>query len=157
MVFTASHLVDLCPQPANGTLETIAAALEEHAESVGVNTRLRRAHFIAQVAHESGGFRRFVENLNYSAERIAQIWPRLASRAQELAHKPEALANAAYGDRIGNGPESSGDGWRYRGRGLIQLTGKDNYRAAGSALDIDLVISPQRAAEPADAVRIAFW
>jgi putative chitinase len=156
-IFTAARLIDLCPQPMAGTLTVLASSLEEHAASVGVDTLLRRAHFIAQVAHESGGFRRFVENLNYSAHRIEAVWPRLAPRAQALANKPEALGNAAYADRMGNGTESSGDGWRYRGRGLIQLTGRDNYRAAGSALDIDLIVSPQRADEPADAVRIALW
>jgi putative chitinase len=156
-IFTSARLIEMSPQPPNGTLDALANSLEEHATSVGVNTLLRRAHFIAQMAHESGGFRRFVENLNYSAERIAQVWPRLAPRASELAHKPDALGNAAYADRMGNGNEASGDGWRYRGRGLIQLTGRDNYRSAGSALDIGLIGSPQRAAEPADAVRIALW
>src|SRR5262245_63888189 len=101
-IFSAARLIALCPQPANGTLEAVATTLEDHAASVGVNTRLRRAHFIAQVAHESGGFRRFVENLNYSEERIRQIWPRLALRAHALAHKPEALAKDAYADRLGN-------------------------------------------------------
>ncbi len=155
--FTATRLRELCPQPPNGSLDTLADALEEHAESVGVNTLLRRAHFIAQMAHESGGFKRYVENLNYSATRIAEVWPRLASRAHELAMKPEALGNAAYCDRMGNGSEASGEGWRFRGRGLTQLTGKDNYRAAGSALGIDLLAHPKRAAEPADAARIALW
>lgn len=156
-IFTADRLRQLCPQPHTGFLDTLAGALEDHAESVGVNTLLRRAHFIGQVAHESGGFRRLVENLNYSAIRIAEIWPRLAPRAADLAMQPEKLANAAYGDRMGNRDEASGDGWRYRGRGLIQLTGRDNYRSAGVALNIDLIGSPQRAAEPVDAGRIALW
>ena len=155
--FTAERLRDLCPQTANGTHETLAVSLNEHAESVGVSTTLRRAHFIAQVAHESGGFRRFIENMNYSPSRIAEVWPRLAPRAHDLAHKPEALGNAAYCDRMGNGDEASGDGWRYRGRGLIQLTGRDNYRTAGTALGIDLIGSPQRAGEVVGAAQIALW
>ena len=156
-IFTAARLLELCPHYPSGTLETIAMSLEESAESVGVNTFLRRAHFTAQVAYESDGFRRFVENLNYSAERIAVIWPRLAPRAHELARKPRELGNAAYANRMGNGDEASGDGFTYAGRGLIQLTGKDNYREAGQALDIDLLSHPERAAEPMDAARIALW
>jgi putative chitinase len=155
--FTADRLRELCPQPITGSLEALATALDEHAESVGVNTLLRRAHFAGQMAHESGGFRRFVESLNYSATRIAEVWPRLATRAHELANNPEALGNAAYCDRMGNGDEASGEGYRFRGRGLTMITGKSNYVAAGSALNIDLITHPQRAAEPGDAARIALW
>jgi len=157
MTFTTDRLRELCPQPITGSLEALAAALDEHADSVGVNTLLRRAHFTGQMAHESGGFRRFVENLNYSAVRIGEVWPRLAARAHELANNPEKLGNAAYCDRMGNGNEASGDGWRYRGRGLTMLTGKSNYAAAGNALGIDLITNPQRAADPGDAARIALW
>jgi len=159
MIFTAERLAELWPQPVSDTLRTIAASLEAHAPAYGVNRLLRRAHFIAQVAHESSGFGRMVENLNYRAERIAAIWGRLASRAVGLEHNPEALANAAYANKIGNGDEASGDGWRYRGRGLIQLTGKANYRDRGASLGIDLVGSPRLAAEPEVATIIAldYW
>ena len=119
-IFTSARLRELCPQMPAGTLDTVALTLEEHAESVGINTLLRRAHFIGQVAHESDGFRRFVENLNYSTpQRIAVIWPRLSTRAHELVKNPAALANAAYANRLGNGSEQSGDGYRFRGRGLL--------------------------------------
>lgn len=158
-VFTSERLRELCPQPESGTLETIALSLEKHAAEFALPRHLPRAHFIAQVAHESGGFRRFVENLNYSAIRIGEVWPRLAPRAHELAHRPEALANAAYGGRLGNGDEASRDGWLYRGRGLIQITGRENYRTMGLALGLELTANPGQAAEPEIAVRIAltYW
>ena len=159
MIFTSERLRELCPQPDNGTLETIALVLNEHGDKYGLTRPNRRAHFIAQVAHESSGLKRFIENLNYSAVRIGQVWPRLAPRAQDLAHNPEALANAAYCDRMGNGDEKSGDGWRYRGRGLIQLTGRTNYRERGVSLGLDLSANPSQAADPDKATLIAldYW
>lgn len=158
-VFSAERLIELCPQEPNGTLETIAMVLNDRGPDFGLTRHLRRCHFIAQVAHESGGFRRFIENLNYSAVRIGQIFPRLAGRAQELAHRPEALANAAYCNRMGNGDEASGDGWRYRGRGLIQLTGQNNYRDMGKMLGRDLLANPGLAADAdiGTMTALAFW
>jgi putative chitinase len=97
-----------------------------------INTPHRIAAFLAQCGHESGGWTVFEENLNYSAQGLNGIFkkyfPTLES-AQPYARKPEMIANKVYGGRMGNGPESSGDGYKYRGRGPIQLTGKDNYRA----------------------------
>lgn len=91
------------------------------------------AHFFGQCAHESGGFKVFSENLNYSADGLNKIFPKYfikaGRNAAQYARKPEKIANVVYAGRMGNGPESSGDGWRYRGRGPIQLTGKDNYTA----------------------------
>jgi putative chitinase len=87
------------------------------------------------------------------------VWPRLAPRAQELAHNPVKLANAAYANRLGNGSEDSGDGYRWSGRGLIQLTGKDNYRRLTQISGIDLLTDPDRAALPKEAcqIAVAFW
>lgn len=97
-----------------------------------INTPRRVAAFLAQCGHESGGWTTFEENLNYSAKGLNGIFkkyfPTLES-AQPYERKPQMIANKVYGGRMGNGPESSGDGWKYRGRGPIQLTGKDNYRA----------------------------
>jgi len=96
-----------------------------------VNTIPRAQMLIAQLAWESGEFNKINENLSYTAFRLMKVWPgRFPSlkEAEPYAHNPEALANKVYSDRMGNGPEESGEGWRYRGRGLIQLTGKDNYR-----------------------------
>jgi putative chitinase len=97
-----------------------------------INTPKRVAAFLAQCGHESGGWTIFQENLNYSAQGLCltfkKYFPTLES-AQPYARKPEKIANKVYANRMGNGPESSGDGWKYRGRGPIQLTGKDNYRS----------------------------
>lgn len=159
MIFSPDRLKEFCPEAPASTVAIIAPTLDIHVPTAGVTTLLRRSHLIAQLAHESAGFTHLIENLNYSAERIAVIWPRLAIRAQELAHRPEALANAAYGGRMGNGEEVTGDGFRYRGRGWLQLTGKNNYRDRGAALKLDLVANPHLAADPVTAVLIAlsYW
>jgi putative chitinase len=92
----------------------------------------RAAHFFAQTAHESGGFKSFSENLNYSAKGLRQIFGKYFKtdlEAQMYARQPERIANRVYANRMGNGDAASGDGWKYRGRGALQLTGKDNYKA----------------------------
>lgn len=131
----------------------------------GITNPRRQAHFIAQVGHESGGFSRLTENLNYSAERMAQVWPnRFATGgkpnalAVRLNRNPEAIANEVYADRMGNGPQVTGDGWKYRGRGLIQLTGRANYQAASTALNLNLTANPDQVAESKTvAARVAAW
>jgi putative chitinase len=123
-MITPAKLIALCPNAEPSICNSIAGPLDG---LVGAWPFLRRAHFIAQIAHESGGFRTMRERLSYSADRIGEVWKRLAPRAQELAHNPVKLANAAYANRLGNGSEESGDGYRWSGRGLIQLTGKSNY------------------------------
>jgi putative chitinase len=101
------------------------------------------SHFFAQCAHESGNFIIFRENLNYSADGLLRIFPKYfdAVKARQYARQPERIANRAYANRMGNGDEASGDGWRYRGRGAIQLTGKNNYREfadwVGKTIDPD--------------------
>ena len=95
-------------------------------------TPVRAAHFFAQTAHETGGFNAFGENLNYSAKGLRGIFGKYFPTdaiAAQYERKPEKIANRVYASRMGNGPEASGDGWRYRGRGALQLTGKDNYKA----------------------------
>lgn len=130
-----------------------------------IDSRVRVAAFLAQVGHESGQLTHLVENLNYSAQGLAATWPnrfmapggKPNARALALARQPEAIANAVYGGRLGNGPESSGDGWRYRGRGLIQVTGRANYRAAGTGIDLDLEASPHLLEQPGPAALSAAW
>ena len=125
---------------------------------IGVNTDRRRAMLIGQCAHESAKFLQRQENLNYSGDALWRVFRKyFASRAatDAYARQPEKIANRVYGSRMGNGPESSGDGWRYRGRGYLQLTGKDNYGIYGKALGIDLVADPDKAADPAIAWQIA--
>lgn len=118
-------------------------------------TPLRAAHFFAQLSHETGNFRLFTENLNYSAQALANTWPNRFARdmratprvpnllAEELARKPEQIANTVYSNRMGNGDFNSGDGWRFRGRGAIQLTGRDNYTAFSRAINRpDILTNP---------------
>lgn len=96
------------------------------------NSKVRLAHFFSQVLHESGCMRYDMENLNYSAKALRAVFGKYFKtkrQAEGYARQPEKIANKVYANRMGNGVESSGDGWKYRGRGLIQLTGKNNYRA----------------------------
>lgn len=100
-------------------------------------TNKQAAHFFGQCAHETGDFRLFSENLNYSADALMQVFPRYfldKKQAERYARQPELIANRVYANRMGNGNEASGDGWRYRGRGAIQLTGKGNYREFADSL-----------------------
>jgi len=105
-------------------------ALCEILPDYDIHTVPRVAAFLAQTAHESGNYRAIKENLNYKAESLCRVWPRYfpnIDTARQYAQQPERIANRAYANRMGNGPEESGDGWKFCGRGLIQLTGKDNY------------------------------
>ena len=114
----------------NPYLDHWCEALNAILPDYDIDTPQRVAAFIAQTAHESGNYRAIKENLNYKAESLCRVWPRYFPNidvARQYAQQPERIANRAYANRMGNGPEESGDGWRYCGRGLIQLTGKDNY------------------------------
>jgi putative chitinase len=125
-----------------------------------INTPYRIAGFLSQVSHESGGFKFVAENLNYSAESLMRVWPSrfpTMEVAQAYARNPEKIANKAYSSRMGNGDEMSGDGWKYRGRGLIQLTGKDNYLAFSMACDNEALTNPELVEEPALAAESAGW
>ena len=113
---------------------------------------------IGQCAHESAQFKARFENLNYSARALQAVFSKYfpnEAEAKRFARKPEAIANRVYGGRTGNGKEATGDGYLYRGRGYLQLTGKSNYRTYGNVLDIDLVNDPDLAAEPSISWRIA--
>lgn len=125
-----------------------------------ITSRERIAAFLAQIAHESGQLTRLSENLNYSAKRLMQVWPnRFATleKALQYERNPERLANYVYAKRIGNGDEASGDGWSYRGRGLIQLTGRGNYRAAAQGIGLPLEEQPDLVAQPGPAALSAAW
>ena len=120
-------------------------------------TPLRLAHFLAQCEHESGGFVRLTENLNYSAAGLlATFGKRFNGVSETYARKPEKIANRAYADRLGNGNEASGDGWKFRGRGFIQLTGRDNYTRAGKDLKQDFINNPNLVANEY-ALKVALW
>jgi putative chitinase len=100
-------------------------------------TPLRAIHFFAQCAHETGNFRKFEENLNYSADGLRTVFRKYFTPAQaaQYARQPERIANRVYGNRMGNGPEESGDGWKFRGRGALQLTGRNNYQLFSAYVD----------------------
>ena len=138
---------------------SFAQAISSAAERFQINTPERLAAFIAQTAHESARYTRLIENLNYSAQGLMKTWPTrfTPSIADEYARKPEAIANYVYGGRMGNGPEASGDGWRYRGRGMIQLTGRDNYRRCGLDLGMPFEAEPDIVAQPHYAAITAGW
>ena len=125
-----------------------------------ITTQNRIAHFLSQIAHESLNFTRFVENTNYTtASRLVQIFPNYftLSLAQQYVGKPIAIANRVYANRLGNGNEASGDGYKYRGRGFIHLTGKANYQAYKTYSGIDIVNNPDLAARIDIALDIAGW
>jgi len=136
MQITKEQLSQLIPK--NPYIDQWFEALSVLLPDYEINTPNRIAAFIAQCAHESASFTALHENLNYRSETLSKVWPKKfpASIAQQYAHKPEAIANHAYASRMGNGDEASGDGWRYCGRGLIQLTGKDNYTAFADSIGI---------------------
>lgn len=140
----------------------IGAACVTELPIAGITTVRTIAHFIAQTATETGGFKALEENLNYSAKGLKRVWPsRFPTDASTVGYvmNPIALANKVYASRLGNGNTASGDGWRYRGRGLIQLTGRSNYAAREAETGISLVANPELASNPATSVRIAclYW
>ncbi len=125
-----------------------------------INSPARVAAFIGQLAHESGQFHRLTESLSYTAKRLLEVWPRrfpTLDSAQPYAHNPVKLANLVYADRLGNGNEASGDGYRFRGRGPIQLTGKANYGAASKAIGVDLIADPGAVLTPRVGLDAAGW
>lgn len=171
MPITEQQLVAILPRSrsvAAAFVGPLNAAMQRYA--IDQNPK-RIAAFIAQCGHESAQLTVLVENLNYSAQALANTWPsRYAvapaasprtpnELATKLARRPEAIANNAYANRNGNGPESSGDGWKYRGRGLLQVTGRANYVAAGAALALDLAQHPELLELPWNACMSAahFW
>jgi putative chitinase len=124
-----------------------------------ISTVPRVAAFLAQTAHESGGYRALTENLNYRAETLSKVWPSKfpPDVAAQYAHNPEAIANRAYASRMGNGDEASGDGFRYCGRGLIQLTGKANYTAFAQSIDTPVEEIPDFLSTFEGAIQSACW
>jgi putative chitinase len=126
-------------------LPHIIKELGEVATRFQINSPLRASHFLAQAHHESAGFTRTVENLNYSAVRLIQVFPKYfdGTNAEEYSGKPESIASRVYADRMGNGDEASKDGWKFRGRGYMQLTGRDNYQSFDLIVPEDVVANPE--------------
>jgi putative chitinase len=166
MLINKQQLLQILPNagPVAGVfVDAVNAAMARYT----INTPARAAAFLAQTGHESAQFTKLAEDLNYGAQGLAINWksrfsidpsatpPQPNPLAMKIARQPEAIANAAYGDRMGN--TLPGDGWRYRGRGLIQLTGKDNYRLCGAAIGLPLVDEPDLLLEPGPAAMAAGW
>ena len=135
-------------------------ALDQLLDDYDINTPLRVAHFVAQCAHESGNFVFIKENLNYKAASLQKIFSKYfptAELAAQYANQPERIANRIYANRMGNGPETSGDGYKYCGRGLIQLTGKDNYTFFAGSLNIPVEEASDYLATFEGAAQSACW
>lgn len=146
--------------PACTAPEEWSAALNPAMARFEIVNAGRMAAFLAQIGHESGQLNRLAENLNYSAKRLMQVWPgRFPTLEKALPNErnPEKLAGYVYAKRLGNGDEASGDGWRYRGRGLIQLTGRGNYRAAAGGIGLPLEEQPDLLVQPEAAALSAAW
>ena len=159
--FTQQQLAQIIPNNPHVEhwYEALAAILPEYE----INTPPRVAMFLAQCAHESGGFRALKENLNYRWQSLRKIFPKyfpddaIAQRYASLPNKQEAIANRVYANRMGNGDEASGDGWRFCGRGLIQLTGKQNYTFFAGSIETPLEEMPEYLATFEGAVQSACW
>jgi putative chitinase len=125
--------------------DSVLAQIPDTAAKFELNTPLRLAHFLAQAGHESGGFKTVNENLNYGAKGLLGIFKKYFPTEQKALlyeRKPEKIANLVYGGRMGNGPEVSGEGYKFRGRGYIQLTGKDNYKAFDAVVTENIIETP---------------
>ena len=135
-------------------------ALNETFQRFDINTPRQQAAFIGQCGHECGNFRILEENLNYRAATLMKLWPKrfpTQEIANEYEKQPKKIANKVYSSRMGNRDEASGDGWRFRGRGAIQLTGSDGYFHAGKALGVDFWANPDLVATPKYAALTAGW
>lgn len=158
--FRPDHVQKLLPRIKNP--QEWHESLSEVLPQYNITDILRVSAFIAQCAHESGGFTTLTENLNYSAQGLMGIFKKYfptQDLANAYARQPEKIANRVYGGRMGNGPEASGEGWKFRGRGLIQLTGKDNYRRCSEYLfeDWTLLEVPDCLTQPYYALHSACW
>lgn len=160
-MITEEELKKHYPNAKAEVVKALASSLDVLAEKYGVNTPLRLSHFLAQTAHESGGFRLIEENLNYSADSLNKVFPKYFKNAgrdaQEYHRQPEKIANIVYASRMGNGDTASGDGFKFRGRGLIQLTGRSNYTNFAKDNGIDVEEAVVYLTTPKGAVESAAW
>lgn len=145
--------------PLSKNIDALHPYLVSAMEEFGINTPLRVAHFLAQIAVESNQLNAYVENLNYSAERLLEVFPKYfnKSNVKMYARNPERIGCRVYANRMGNGSESSGDGYRYRGRGLIQLTGREMYARYKAYCGFDVLAKPDLLSQPKGACRSACW
>lgn len=154
MAVTAEQLIKLHINPE------LADALNETFARFNISTPRQQAAFIGQCGHECGNFTKFEEGLSYTADRLVKVWPKrfpTIESAMPYHRNPKALANKVYANRMGNRDESSGDGWRFRGSGALQLTGHANFYHAGQALGVDFVMNPDLVRTPKYAILTAGW
>lgn len=158
-LITLDQLTAIMPG-ARAVAATFIEPLERAMFEFAIVSELRVEHFTAQIAHESGQLKKMQEGLNYSAQRLMEVWPsRFPTRAiaEAYAHRPEAIANKVYASRMGNGNEASGDGWRHRGAGLIALTGRANQERCAKYFGIPLAQIGDWLRTPEGACRSAAW
>jgi len=149
----AANLITKIPSPVMDEIMLVT-------EKFGITNSLRLSHFLSQCAHESGNFKLVRENLNYSADGLLKIFPKYfkdKATADAYARKPEKIANRVYANRMGNGDEASGDGFKYAGKGYIQLTGKDNYKQFSDFIGEDCVANPDLVATKYPLASAAFF
>jgi len=139
--------------------DAVIAQIPDTAKKFNITNPLRLAHFLAQCGHESGGFKAVQENLNYSADGLKKIFPKYfpGNLAEGYARNPEKIASKVYGGRMGNGDESTKEGYKFRGRGFLQTTGKDNYKKLGNFLNEDLISNPDLVATKYPLASAAFF
>ena len=162
MQITQAMIRRVIPSVNKERLDEAVACLNMWAAHYGINTDKKMVHFLSQIMHESGELKHLEENLNYSADGLRKTFPKYFKTAEDAAayaRKPQQIANRVYANRMGNGDEKSCDGWRYRGRGIIQLTGKEQYRNyKNSDLCIgDPVTTPDILAKFPEAYKSAMW
>ena len=163
MIIVESQIRRIMPNVKEARVKEFVKCFNEWSDRFGISTPLRFVHFIAQIAHESGEFKSMEENLNYSADGLLRVFPKYFTKetAAQYARKPEKIANKVYANRMGNGDEASGDGWRFKGRGAIGTTGRDNYKAyADSEFCVgDLMNHPEWLAQSPGCYKSAmyFW
>jgi putative chitinase len=152
MIITQAQLLRAVPETNKARINEFVAAWNMFSVPSGMTSPKRVVHALAQIYCESGALKATSENLNYSAQRLMQVWPsrfKSLAMAEQYAHNPQKLANLVYANRMGNGNEASGDGWRYRGRGFIGLTGRFNY-SEFNRYDLctdDVILNPDKVAE----------
>ena len=150
----------ICPALESAEADQYAPLLMQAMLQFDISTPRRQSYFLAQIIHESQQLTRWVENLNYSAERLMAVWPKRFPSiefARLFARQPEKLANYVYANRNGNGSIESGDGWKYRGRSPLQITGKANYKPCGEKLKLDLVGQPELIEQPQYGFLASAW
>jgi putative chitinase len=169
-VIDGDVMLKICPRMTRSDAEAWGAALQAAAVEFDITTDDQQAMWLAQLCHESAGFSALTENMNYSAGRLAQVWPHryavdpraIHKRPNELAHrierKPDCIANDVYANRMGNGAPHTGDGWRFRGRYPAHLTGRENYTRAGEGTGLDMLTDPDVHLRDLEAMaRISAW